>query len=157
MAVLPFIALVLAGAFLASRSGWSDYSAAIFAFVLWLPFFLLVDRAVVVERCGFRCKACGYDLQGQVAPRCPECGREFDSEERAFLETGVRPRQTSGKRRATWIGIVVIGLILVGTLVTGILYYYTTSIAGRPAATLPKAPNPSPSQPSPLPSNEVAP
>lgn len=157
MAVLPFIALVLAGAFLASRSGWSDYSAAVLAFVLWLPFFLLVDRAAVVERCGFRCKTCGYDLQGQVAPRCPECGRDFDSEERAFLESGVRPHQASGKQRATWIGIVVIGLILVGTLVTGILYYYTASIAGRPAATLPKAPNPSQPQPSPSSSKGAAP
>jgi hypothetical protein len=24
------------------------------------------------------CMACGYDLRGQVDPRCPECGRPFD-------------------------------------------------------------------------------
>jgi hypothetical protein len=24
------------------------------------------------------CIACGYDLRGQVDPRCPECGKAFD-------------------------------------------------------------------------------
>lgn len=26
------------------------------------------------------CMKCGYDLRGQVEPRCPECGTDFDSE-----------------------------------------------------------------------------
>ena len=26
------------------------------------------------------CRNCGYDLRGQVNPRCPECGMEFDGE-----------------------------------------------------------------------------
>jgi hypothetical protein len=142
LAVIPFLIIVLTASFFASRAGLTDYTAAIVAFALWLPFFLMVDRAAVVERCGFRCKTCGYDLQGQVAPRCPECGREFDDEERAFLETGVAPTQTSGRRRAAWIGVVVIGLILVSTLVTGVLYYFTVTGTGvRPAATHP-APSP---------------
>ena len=158
LAVLPFCALVLAGAFFASRAGLSDYSAVIIVFVLWLPFFLLVDRAAVVERCGFRCKTCGYDLQGQIAPRCPECGRDFDAEERAFLEGSVAPQPVSGRRRATWIGVVVIGLILMSTLVTGILYYYTASTAARrPVATQPVAPNQSSSQPTSSPADEAAP
>lgn len=32
----------------------------------------LLDAGVPV------CLACGYDLRGQVEPRCPECGRAFD-------------------------------------------------------------------------------
>ena len=138
LAVIPFTVLFLASALFASRAGMSDYSAAIIALGLWLPFFLLTDRAVVVERCGFRCKTCGYDLQGQVSPRCPECGRDFDAEERAFLETGVLPESKPGRRRGFWIGVVVIGLILVSTLVTGYLYYRQVSTAAsRPVATRP--------------------
>jgi hypothetical protein len=33
---------------------------------------LLVSRGVAV------CIQCGYDLQGQTEPRCPECGTAFD-------------------------------------------------------------------------------
>lgn len=33
----------------------------------------LVSRGVAV------CIQCGYDLQGQTEPRCPECGTSFDS------------------------------------------------------------------------------
>ncbi len=27
------------------------------------------------------CPHCGYNLRGIVEPRCPECGREFDSDQ----------------------------------------------------------------------------
>lgn len=27
------------------------------------------------------CVKCGYDLRGQVVPRCPECGLAFDPQE----------------------------------------------------------------------------
>lgn len=32
----------------------------------------LVERGVAI------CVGCGYDLRGQVEPRCPECGEPFD-------------------------------------------------------------------------------
>jgi hypothetical protein len=32
----------------------------------------LVTRGVVI------CLDCGYDLRGQIEPRCPECGKPFD-------------------------------------------------------------------------------
>jgi len=40
----------------------------------WMRVFLrqyLNDHGIPV------CQGCGYDLRGQVHPRCPECGREF--------------------------------------------------------------------------------
>jgi len=40
----------------------------------WMRVFLheyLNDHGIPV------CQGCGYDLRGQVDPRCPECGREF--------------------------------------------------------------------------------
>ena len=33
----------------------------------------LQDRGVAV------CLKCGYDLRGQIEPRCPECGQAFDA------------------------------------------------------------------------------
>ena len=45
----------------------------------------LVDRGVPI------CLRCGYDLSGQVEPRCPECGEPCDSR----LIPGSRPAQTS--------------------------------------------------------------
>ncbi len=32
----------------------------------------LVDRGIPI------CLECGYDIQGQIEPRCPECGTPFD-------------------------------------------------------------------------------
>ncbi len=45
----------------------------------------LADRGVPI------CLRCGYDLSGQVEPRCPECGEPCDSR----LIPGSRPAQTS--------------------------------------------------------------
>ena len=78
-----------------------------------------------------------------MSPRCPECGRDFDDDERAFLESGLPPKSTPGRKRAVWIGVVVIGLLLLSTVVTGILYYRTANAAGRPpAATQPAVTQP---------------
>ncbi len=32
-----------------------------------------IERGICIE--------CGYDLRGQVVPRCPECGTAFDPQE----------------------------------------------------------------------------
>lgn len=146
LGAIPFIGAVLTAAFVSSRAGMTDY-AILIALVIWPPYFLALDRAVAIERCGFLCKGCGYNLRGQVDPRCPECGREFDDDERAFLRTGVAPESAGGARHRTWIGVVVIALICVFTLATGITHFYAASAraarlratATQPAATAPAA------------------
>ena len=45
----------------------------------------LVDRGIPV------CLKCGYDLRGQIDPRCPECGTPFD----AALIEGNKDRNAS--------------------------------------------------------------
>ncbi len=50
-----------------------------------IPYFVLFERARILERRGFRCQDCGYDLQGQVVARCPECGRDFSPDEVARM------------------------------------------------------------------------
>ncbi|MFH1748625.1 MAG: hypothetical protein ABIG44_16440 [Planctomycetota bacterium] len=129
LAVFPMVAVIMAISMTLSRIGGTNATTvplmAILIILLFPLYFLLVDRAVVIERAGFRCQGCGYDLQGQVVPRCPECGRELDEQERAFLERGVPPPpvKTSG-RRGTIILIICI-VIFLGTLViVGFTHYY---------------------------------
>jgi hypothetical protein len=45
----------------------------------------LVDRGVPI------CFQCGYDLRGQVDPRCPECGSGFDA--RLIRRTQAMPQE----------------------------------------------------------------
>ncbi len=101
-------------------------------------FFVLLDRAVVLERTGFRCRRCGYDLQGQERELCPKCGAAFSASDLADYKTGdveSRPR----RRAMGWVGwgaLITISLLIVGgTLFILGLIQYKKSAA-------PTAPNP---------------
>ena len=76
-------------------------------FGVQLCFFLLLDRAVVFERYDLHCNGCGYDLRGQVAPRCPECGAAMDDAQRRILETGRFDPMVIRRRRTVSLGFVV--------------------------------------------------
>lgn len=61
-----------------------------------------------------RCGACGYDLRGLLAPRCPECGKAFDPD-----KVG-RERGHEVSRAALWSSLallVAIDLCVVPLLV----------------------------------------
>ena len=85
--------------------------------------FFLLDRAVVHERTGFRCRKCGYDLQGQTESRCPECGLVFDSAELATYKAKPdmvrKPQSRWGFRIAT---ALLIGLIT-ALLIMGLIFF----------------------------------
>ena len=70
-------------------------------------FFLLLDQSVVFERCELHCYGCGYDLRGQVAQRCPECGAAMDDTQRQILETGRFDLVVIRRRRTVSLGFVV--------------------------------------------------
>ncbi|HUU98755.1 MAG TPA: hypothetical protein VM487_23735, partial [Phycisphaerae bacterium] len=113
-----------------------DFIALPVILILWLPWFLLLERVAVLERLGFRCRQCGYDLRGQTVPRCPECGQEFDAVERAYLETGVFPSGPVRRRSRAWFAIplLLFAVTLTG-LAVGITHYRAVQarIAGRQA------------------------
>ena len=111
LSILPLLLLGVPLAIFLTRSGWNDLIAAPTMLIVWLPFFLLLDRATVLERGGFRCQQCGYDLRGQALPRCPECGRQFDEAEQRFLATGIPPPLSPARRRNAWIGAALILLL----------------------------------------------
>lgn len=135
LAILPFIVLALGASVFLSRAGWGDFAVIPVVLVVWIPYFLLLDRASVLERRGFRCKRCGYDLRGQVVPRCPECGREFDAEERARFEAGLladTPAAPPRRRLALTLLIILPLLLCVGL---GVAYWrvYSVRLARRQA------------------------
>ena len=143
LAILPFIVFVLPASLFLSRAGWGDFAVIPVVLIVWIPYFLLLDRASVLERRGFRCKGCGYDLRGQVVPRCPECGREFDAEEKARLEAGLLIDTTAAPPRRRLALTLLIILPLLITVGLGIAQWrsYSARLARQPAvATQPAAP-----------------
>ncbi len=134
------ILLLLVGGFAFMRAGVPGVVMLLLALAIWMPLFLALDRPAVVERCGLRCQTCGYDLRGQVAPRCPECGRELDEHERTLLAGAMSPTVRNRAQRGAWIVVIALILLFVATLLAvGITHYRRGPMraATRPVATQP--------------------
>jgi hypothetical protein len=113
----------------------------------FLLIYSLLEKVVLVDSRAFCCKQCGYDLQGQVEPRCPECGLEFDPTEKArILERIGKP---APRPRYGWVAIVLIVLVTL-MLLGNILAFRRMRPAApgpgtsttAPAATPSSTPNP---------------
>ena len=90
------VGMVLVVIFKEFAWGWlsalSPLSDVLFA---WVAFLAMCTCHLLVIRNGVRrslreqlnaagratCMQCGYDLRGEIDPRCPECGREFTLQE----------------------------------------------------------------------------
>lgn len=101
---------------------------------------IVLQPARVLERCGLRCKGCGYDLRGQVATRCPECGRELDGNERHFLATGTFPRPQRRGLGKGWALLLICVLIALALSVAFGLY--KTTRLNPPIPVTPPGPQP---------------
>ncbi|UCF34931.1 MAG: hypothetical protein JSV78_06410 [Phycisphaerales bacterium] len=86
-----------------------------------------LDSVVVIERTGHRCRRCGYDLQGQIDARCPECGEAFDAATAGPL---TKSRRSLGRRRAVDRVIVA---VMIGLVVLNVLGLYVFRRAQRRA------------------------
>ena len=109
---------------------------------LCVVFVVLLDRPVLLERSGFRCQECGYDLTGQVEPRCPECNREFELEAlrryQSALDHDRPPRRAMG--RPGLILFIIALVLLTGMVVIGLVRYQRA--AGTRPAPAPQSPTP---------------
>ncbi len=131
VSVAVLLALLLAGWASRRFPTVADTPVMIGVFVTVLVVhFLFFERARLIERTGFRCQRCGYDLQGQVEPRCPECGRAFDVGERTHMHSLSSAEVADQARRRRWVKWV--GIALLAALVAGqILGLYFWRRAGR--------------------------
>ena len=121
---LAIIACVGCFAFFAFVAQLQRYGMAVllgaYLLSLW-PVFYLLDRVVLIERRSFRCRRCGYQLEGLTVPRCPECGATFDpSEKPRILERAGKPLPRSWHR---WV-VVLLVLLLLATIAANIVTYY---------------------------------
>ncbi len=107
--------------------GWNVPIMLLIILAVWVPYFLLFERARVLERRGFRCHRCGYDLQGQVEPRCPECGLEFstaDPARDARARDDENAERPARRGRHTWLIVIMATLLFLGTvLAVGLTLY----------------------------------
>ena len=134
LALIPFGCIVLVAATLMSRAGWTDFAVIPVAVVVWLPCFLLFDRAVVLERRGFWCQQCSYDLRGQVEPHCPECGREFDPGETAQMKLSDPSTAVQRHRhKRGYLGLallIVLVVSLTASVILGLVVYSRATSRG---------------------------
>ncbi len=120
LATIPWIAILvlLLGVVRITSYGMPVAVPVLVAFGLCNYF--IFDRAVVHERTGLRCRDCGYDLQGQVEARCPECGRVLDAGQVARLQNPERGFDERPVRRGLWFRdwgvIVVLSLLFIATV-----------------------------------------
>ncbi len=104
--------------------------------VAGLFYFVLYDRAAVLERTGFRCRKCGYDLQGQERGQCPECGEAFSVDDLADYRKG-DPESQPRRRAMGWVGwgaLITISLLIVGGtfFVLGLIKYKKSAAPTAP-------------------------
>lgn len=121
LAMIPWLVIVMLLLSVARISSLGWVVAVPVLLVVCLANFFLFDRAVVHERTGFRCRQCGYDLQGQSEARCPECGSPFDLAELAVFKAGGTPAPPRASlSRRVLIAVILVAITLL--LVSGILY-----------------------------------
>ncbi|MFQ5496151.1 MAG: hypothetical protein ACE5EX_12315, partial [Phycisphaerae bacterium] len=131
LAVSAVAAAAMIGVTWANPAGW-DMPVVLGTFVAILgPYFVFFDRPRVVERHGFHCGKCGYDLQGQVVPRCPECGEAFDKELAGRMKRAAAGASRDSSRRGPVLAVVLI-MVLSATVVGTGLLVYKTRMARRP-------------------------
>ena len=137
LALLPWLAMValLMGVLQIQRYG---ALALLLVFTgVFVAIFYLLEDVVLIERRAFCCKKCGYDLQGQIDQRCPECGQPFDPTEKARIlaRAGTPPP----KARHRWIMVVLV-LLLLASLAANLITYRAAS--KRPVRPPPTSPPP---------------
>jgi hypothetical protein len=118
LATIPWMVVLFVCLFVFRRQGWGIVIPIPAIIALGVFIFMAFEKVVVYERCGFRCKGCGYDLRGQTEPCCPECGRRLDEDEIGQMKAA-RPEETvqvvRGGRVRRWVA--VIALIIAALLV----------------------------------------
>ena len=121
-------------------SGWLVLFTAMI--VALIAIFLLCEKVVLIDRRAFTCKTCGYNLHGLTENRCPECGTEFDPQERDQILARIASPPPKPKYR--WIAPLVVVLLSLAVAANMVVWrrapVAATTSASAPA-TQPSSPN----------------
>lgn len=122
LATIPWIGILFFLLFVVRITSVGLVIAAPTIIVAGVINFFLFDRAVVRERTGFRCRGCGYDLQGQVEGRCPECGAKFELAALAAHRVGDPERRTVVPWSRSRLALTIVLGVAVLLLTLGVMY-----------------------------------
>ncbi len=100
-------------------------------------FLYFFENVILLERRGFTCKKCGYDLHGLTEHRCPECGTAFDPSERERILARVNAPPPKPTRR--WIAALVVVLLGLSSFAGLIAYRRAATRAAIPVPAAPAA------------------
>jgi len=122
LAIAIWIAVLFGWMFMMRRSGTPEWVSLIALGLLCFLTIAFIDRVTVIERVGFHCLGCGYDLRETTDEQCPECGEAIDEELRRRVilaaERADRPRTTPLARWAFFIAAVLVALTLLAVGIT---------------------------------------
>lgn len=133
IATIPWIGMLLFYFLYMDLMSWGLWIALPIVCGTGLAIYMTFERLVVHERCGFRCRECGYDLQGQQSPQCPECGTVLSEEDtrrmRLLGEAAASPPVAAG-RFGRWAAVFVI--VLLSLFVAGQIVFLCVQRPGAP-------------------------
>ncbi|MFH1417761.1 MAG: hypothetical protein ABII12_05670 [Planctomycetota bacterium] len=137
LAVVPWIGILALLLFVVRITTLAYPLALLIVCIAGVLNFCLFDRVVVHERTGFRCRQCGYDLQGQTEGRCPECGAKFDMDGLSAHKAAGATALPKVSRLRSALVTVVVACLLTGLFVAGILFARAARVgaARRPTTT----------------------
>lgn len=148
LGMIPWFILVIVLIFVVRLLSYGVFIAIPVLVVVGVVYFVVFfSRAVLLESTGFRCRRCGYDLEGQQDPRCSECGAEFDAQALTRFKRGEAVAQPAPKRLGR-VGVAVL-IVVISVLVAG---QFLGIILWRKARRLAAPTTPAPTTPA---SNEL--
>jgi hypothetical protein len=136
LATVPWIALILFMLLVVDIMSLGFAVGLSVLITVGMANYMLLDRIIVVERCGFRCRGCGYDLRGQVAPACPECGRALDQEEIESMKRASADADDARRARRSgvgrWVTVSIVILLGLAVFVQGLLVFRARGVPSPP-------------------------
>jgi hypothetical protein len=125
LAIAIWTGVLLGWIFVTRRSGAPEWVSLTALGLLCFATIAFIDRVIVIERVGFHCSKCGYDLRETGDEQCPECGTVIDADlrRRASLaaDRAERPKATPLARWGFLVAIVLVSLTLLAVGITRFL------------------------------------
>lgn len=140
-ALIPGIILELFIFFICVRLSLNIFITVFVAVFACMAVLLYYDSALILERKGFWCRSCGYDLRGQSEAICPECGTGFTESdiEQMAMDDPVSKVEKVGKVSRYWLVLVIVlFVLLLSTFLITLGVFYKTKTRNMAQSTVPQ-------------------